>query len=647
MAWTRLMHVHSGQLESFQIDSLPPFLAVSHTWADTLFPSGISFNEQAGAEAIHRVVSQCFPDVDYCWVDTFCIDQNDADDKKRQIPLMGEIYGKAVAVAIVFKTPIGLTQKRLDEAADSVKDAVEMFREESWKEVGRNWDHGSRRRCLKDAMDCLELFTRSPWATRVWTLQEFVLAKATVWIGQDLVPLRINEELFIALPDVCETLNIVECILGQYSILYQYYRGMVGARLKMIDSTRIMELLGNRTATEAVDEVFGTMAASGVVIEQIDVSSKEEAWRIWWEKAVSEGHVRWALLPPTFQTPDHSETQDSNCVMPSFSARHQASSCSGLDTVHSLGPVRVENGVVTMDGFWMGMCHIVRRLGRIHQDASDLLHRDITLILFAADNWTRALRVARAFGGGRYSERKILIIAQVLKHNFYRAQIAITSSTEDNFRPRFRDQYQQYLWSDFMLLQSVQMMVMNEGVAFLAEIKNQKISADVMIVMESDEQPKGRLLAVDFGAKTTSGRTLLTVLEVTDEHFKETMASARHGSPSLHKIGVTAAVEITSDIMRAKKYSALSASDSNLYTFSMGGRRCIQCRSGELTVSEQKEKQQPSWRGLTMDEKRKRAIKVKMRRQNHAIKGIGRRKESFGGIRKRGRQRVQVKMSSR
>ncbi|KAL8999185.1 MAG: hypothetical protein Q9188_005949 [Gyalolechia gomerana] len=528
------MHVHSCQLKEFPINDLPPFIAVSHTWADILFPSEIPFIQQKGAKAIRSLLSQCFPSVEYCWIDTFSIDQNDANDKKRQIPLMGDIYSKAVAVAIVFKTPIGVTQERLDEVTNSVEGAVEMFREESWKEDGQNWDHGSRRRCLKNAMDCLELFTRSPWATRVWTLQEFVLAKATVWIGEDLVPLRINEELFIALPDVCETLNITECILGQYSVLYQYYRGMVGARLRMIDRTRIMELLGNRSATEAVDEVFGTMAASGVVVEQMDIGSKEEAWRLWWEKAVCEGHTRWALLPPTsLQT-----TQDChnyNCVMPPFSTRHQASSCSGLDTVRPLGPVKVEDGVVTMVGRWVGTCKIVRRLGRVHQDANGLLHRDITLILFAANNWTRALRIARASGGGRYTRKRILIIAQMLKHNFYRAQLAVTSGTEDDFRPRLRDQYQRYLWSDFMLLQSVQMMVMNEGVVFLAETENEGLITDVMLVTGTDEQPSGRLAAVDFGAKNTSGRTLLTVVEVTDDHLTDPTAATHHGFPSLHK----------------------------------------------------------------------------------------------------------------
>ncbi|KAL8715691.1 MAG: hypothetical protein Q9225_006308 [Loekoesia sp. 1 TL-2023] len=641
MSWTRLLHAPSCELKKFPIHELSPFIAISHTWSDALFRPGVPFPQQPGFKAINCLLSQCFPTVEYCWIDTLCIDQNDADDKKRQIPLMGDIYSKAVAVAIIFKTPIGLTQERLDRVTRSVEGALNMYREESWKEEGQKWELGQqRRRCLKEAMDCLELFTRSPWATRVWTLQEFVLAKATVWIGEDLIPLKINEELFVALPDVCETLNISECIMGRYGVLYQYYRGMAGARLKMIDRTRVMELLGNRTATEAVDEVFGTMAASGVVIEEIDVESKEEAWRLWWEKAVREGHVRWSLLPPTSPPPgDYSF----NCAMPPFSTRHQASSSSGLDTVNPLGPVNVDDGVVTMAGRWVGVCKLIRRLGRVHQDANGLLHRDITLILFASNNWSRALRIARAFGGGRYTSKKISIIAQVLKHNFYRAQLAVMSRREGDFRPRFRNQYYQYIWSDFMLLQSVHMMVMNEGVAFLAELHNEKCSADIVMVMGTNEQLSGNLVALDFGAKNTSGRTLLAVVEVTDDHLNGT--NTQKEAPSLHKVGMTAAVEIT-DPVNAKKYSAVAFSDSDLYNFSMGGRKCIRCRSSQHASEEGEGVQVPEaepLQGLTLDQKRRRLLKLKMRKQNYAFKRANRREGFFSGIRKRRRERLTVR----
>lgn len=622
MAWTRLLHVDSCHLEKFLIHDLPPFIAISHVWGDALFPAGIPFLQQTGATAVECVLSQSYPDVEYCWIDTFCIDQNDVEDKKRQIPLMGGIYGTAVAVAIIFKTPIGLTQERLDHVTQNIEGALTMYREESWQKHGQKWQTGQPRRCLKEAMDCLEHLTRSPWATRVWTLQEFVLAQAAVWIGEDLIPLRLNEELLVAIPDICETLNITECIMGRYGVLYHHYRGMAGARLKLIDRTRVMELLGNRKATEAIDEVFGTMAASGVVVEQQNVESKEEAWRLWWEKAIREGHIRWALLPPTSPPPGTSLYQSYptfNCAMPPFSTRHLASSGSGLDKVDPLGPVSVEDGVVTMPGRWVGVCRITCRLGRVYQDANGLLHRDMTLILFAKNRWTRSLRITRAFGGGRYTRKQILVIAQVLKHNFYRAKHAVLLKKEDDFRPVFKNKYYQFLWSDFMLLQTTQMMVMNEAVAYLAEVQNEEHSADIIIAIGADENPCGNLFAVDFGAKNTSDRFVLTIVEVTDEHLSQEFV-AQGISPSVHKVGVTAAVEIT-DPVRAKKYSAIALSDSNKYYFRIGGRSCFRCASAHPFARDGnlEDTALEPLRHLEFDHKMRRLLMGKLRQQRHAI----------------------------
>ena len=49
---------------------------------------------------------------------------------------MGEIYSKTEAVAIISGTPIGLSQEDIDCVTERVEDAVEMYREESWKSEG-------------------------------------------------------------------------------------------------------------------------------------------------------------------------------------------------------------------------------------------------------------------------------------------------------------------------------------------------------------------------------------------------------------------------------------------------------------------------------------------------------------------------------
>lgn len=575
MSWTRLVRIDTGDAQIFWLHELPQFIAVSHTWSDALFPSTLSFSLQPGSQAVRRVQAECYPDVAYCWIDTICIDQNDDEDKKRQVPQMDIIYGKAQAVAIVFQTHVGLTQASIDDMTRNVEGALKMFREETWQEEGRKWEYGQRRQALRNAMDMLNHFTRSPWATRVWTLQEFILAKHIIWIGGDLVPLRVEEEMFVALPDVCETLNITECVMGPYAVLYQYYRGMAGVRMGTVDRTRVMELLGNRKASVPVDEVYGVMAASGVIVAQMDVQSKEEAWRLWWRRAMEEGHVRWALLPPTSASLE-TTLESRNCVLPSFDTRHLASSSSGLDTVRLSELTGLQDDAVLLAGRWAGFCRIICRLGRVHQDLNGLLHRDITLILFASCNWTRSLRIARAFGGGRYSHRKILIIAQILKHNYFRARLAVELGREEKFSPLFRNHYYRYIWSDFMLLQSVQMMAINECAAYLAEMHNAISNTDIIIAMAPEEQPEGPLMALDFGAKTTSDKTVLTVVELPQKASAKAITS-QVATNSMHKVGVTVANELTHPA-NARNYSAITLSDTDTYGFRLGGRDCVCCK---------------------------------------------------------------------
>ena len=626
MAWTRFLNVSSREVEQSSLDRVPPFIAVSHAWGEALFPPNVPFHLQPGAEAILVLVTQRFPHINHCWIDTSCIDQNDEDDKQRQIPLMSEIYGKADVVAIVLAIPFGLTQAGVDEMSKGMIDVVEMYREESWPEHGTRWQTGLHRKRLIKAMDCLEIFTRSPWANRVWTLQEFILSKAQIWIGSDLVPIRIDEELFLALTDICETLSIHECIGGKYASLQHYYRGMVAASMGAIDRTRVMELLGNRTASVPVDEICGTMAASGVIIDPKNLGSKEAAWNAWCEEAVRIGHIRWALLPPVVWSPGISKpSQPRNCVFPACSERHLASSCSCLDSVTPLGTVKVKDGAVSLDGRFAGLCIIRHKLGQVHKDSIGMVHRDITLILFTHNDWTRANHVAAAFGGGRYSRKKLLIIAQILKHNYYRAQSVAMFHREEDFRPRFRNAYHGFIWSDFMNLQSAHMMPMNDGVAYLAELNSTSSRADITLVAK-DNVLQRQYLAVDFGAVDTSGRTMLTVLEPPINYMAESL--------SFHKIGVTLAMQIT-DMKTADRFSGVALQHTDLHRFAIGGHACGGCKreafanavstENELPVQNSKEARASS---TSVPKDLMKIMRLKIRKQQRALRPPARRRTS-------------------
>lgn len=607
----RLVNLYSGHISEYSYGDAPPYLAVSHTWRARLFPTKIPFIQSAGGRAILIVARKYFPSLSHCWVDTLCINQDDEKDKERQIPMMGEIYQGAIAVTVALATKLTISQEEIDVLSEKLEDACFMVANETWSEDGLYWETGPGREMIIKAMNGLERFTRDDWACRIWTLQEFVLARSIVWIGSDYIPLRVREVLFSAIPDLCDTLNISECIGGKYKRLYSYFLGMINCRRKVIDRTRIMELLGNRSATEPVDEIYGVMAASGVIL---DLSrphrSREYIWRLWCEQAIREGHIRWALLPPYVSAECKLKSSSEwNCVLPDFYTRHQSSSASALDTIKPVGPVSVntDDGTVIMTGRWAGSCKLIRRLGSVYEDSSvkGIIHRHITLIVLAGGNWLLALRLALAFGAGRYNRKQTIMIARVLQSNFTRAIRAIERSTEESFQPRIHGSREATVWADLMKLQMGVMVGMNDGVAYLVEIRNSVQRTYAVAVFGDGKsvpiEPGARLEALHFEANTIDDRWVLMIIQRPDS-MSEKMAE----NVTLHKVAMTLPLSLTSDINEAKKYGQHVLSVGPAYQqFKVGGSRCCICstlrtedRSREVGQQQQNQQNQDSFHNV-------------------------------------------------
>jgi hypothetical protein len=316
---------------------------------------------------------------------------------------MGSIYHSATAVVIVLSCELGFTQNDVDAATRGLADALEVWRDESWAEPdhAQYFQRGLGRHKLIHAMKALSKFTCSSWATRIWTLQEYVLAIDVVWIGKDMNPVRVDDRLFQAIPVLCDQLAITEYMSRdpgtEFAILHTHFSGMANFRLPDIERTRIMELIGNRKATVPVDEVYGIMAASTVEIDPVKGETREEAWERWCEAAVLKGHIRWLMLPPGSSTAKPGSASRINCVLPCFSERHDLSSASFLDSVMPFGSPTAKDGTFTLTGRYIGSCKLIRRLGSTHRSKSGFYHRDITLILFSQGKWSIALQGARAF----------------------------------------------------------------------------------------------------------------------------------------------------------------------------------------------------------------------------------------------------------
>jgi hypothetical protein len=598
--------------------SIPRYLAISHSWAENLFDFSKPFPDTPGAEILRAIDTG----IEYVWIDTYCIDQSDPEDKARQIPMMGEIYGAADGVVVVLGTNLGITQERVDEVVGSVWLVKWAYEEEMWGEI-EGMLGGENDEELKEIMDgvsgdiedgvssaiiddaefsgttaqskeikdgiiksmvILSILAKTQWAKRIWTLQEYVLAQKVIWIGLDKKPVKLDESWIIGITAVF-TMKFLGKHEEDYKEVVNLIPGMAAMRQKKIDSTRIMEFANFRNCSIPEDSVYGLMAAAGVVIEARYGEGRNEAWRRWWEMAINKGHIRWALMPAQTQRTTLSiESEERglrNCMMPNFEVQSGVSLGSSIDKVTAFGPASCERGVVSMRGRTLGSVKSFRLLGEARYVTEDIMQNELTLITLARGKLEYAMSVVAAFGGGRYFWCQRVLLAYVLVTNYRSALECIDEHDEACWTTKMGEFLDEDgdaqttiddLWKDFLQLAMETMTGLQNCTAYLVRVETPEYDTHVIMATAQRVQldPSFNYELVDFNAQTSSGRSVTMVLQ---------SKKLADGISSQHKLGMVLPMIVTEDLNEAKKYASLYLSDPHEFKeYRIGGEDCVVCR---------------------------------------------------------------------
>ena len=190
--WIRLIKINwtkddghwAYQLGRFPLDKAPPYRALSYTWGPAHGGSvphdGDRKNLLMGGRN-YSIPTNFFLALDsipernlkgYYWIDALCIDQLNDKERGEQVTMMDEIFQRATAVDVWLGYGYPDTQKVNDIVQDLVS---HQEQEQKWPSRPK-WTKGEDLLLPSDWETLVQILSRR-WFHRLWTLQEFVLAK--------------------------------------------------------------------------------------------------------------------------------------------------------------------------------------------------------------------------------------------------------------------------------------------------------------------------------------------------------------------------------------------------------------------------------------------------------------------------------------
>ncbi|KAL1612021.1 hypothetical protein SLS60_000244 [Paraconiothyrium brasiliense] len=187
----------SLRLTVVKLHEAPPYTALSYEWGPPSESKSILLNETPipirdnlfAFLQRYRESGQG----GYLWIDALCINQSDVTERGQQVGIMGEVYRKAIRVVAW----LGSGPPKLVEAFRELAEVVRRF-PILHLPFGASFELPEQSRLEEDQISAFRVLSssnlvtqsvsevgQSTYWTRLWIIQEFVLAKdAEIWCGR-------------------------------------------------------------------------------------------------------------------------------------------------------------------------------------------------------------------------------------------------------------------------------------------------------------------------------------------------------------------------------------------------------------------------------------------------------------------------------
>jgi hypothetical protein len=214
---------HHLQLIPFNTDRPPPYAILSHTWCDE---QEVTYDElvagmgkdKTGYDKIIFCIDRAAEDgIEYCWVDTCCINKSSHQELQTAINSMFHWY-QGAARCYVYLSDVRVPEEVSDAQTFPI----------SW----------------------MQSFRRSRWFTRGWTLQELLAPALVEFFSKE--GKRLGSKMTLE-QEVCEVTKIpVEALRGQ--------------RLSNFSIDVRLSWAAERTTTFREDKIYSLLGIFGVLI---------------------------------------------------------------------------------------------------------------------------------------------------------------------------------------------------------------------------------------------------------------------------------------------------------------------------------------------------------------------------------------------